>query len=281
VIRIRTAPGEAERALFVGVTRSGKTCLVQALLCELGSWVVFDSKRVGREWQDFAEARGAVVTENPADIRRHERVVFRVDLRSLQDREGWRREGTLGWLWTEALLSCFWRQSDDGSTVVDFNEAMHTLPASGGHPDARRLATQGAGMGLPVFVETQAPLYIDTVTMAQAEHCFAWALHHPKYRKELMDRRGVDCEVLAHLAGPKDPDVTRRHEFAHHFTGDPDWSLFEPIRLARGSYRVKPVTESERAISQEPPPDGDTVTLQPQEAAATVPAEWSRSAPTT
>ena len=270
-IQIRTAPGEAERVLVVGVTRSGKTTLVQALLGEVPSWVVLDSKRLGREWEDFAAQRGAVVSDNPADIRRHERVVFRVDVRSLHDRRGWQQRDTLGFLWTEALLSIFWRQADDASTVAVFDEAMHTLPSSGAHPEARRLSTQGAGMGIPVWLNTQAPLYVDTVSMAQAEHAFAFATHHPKYRAELSLRRGVDCELLAHLAGPRHPDASRRHEFAHHYTGEAEWTELAPLTLPGRQFSgLDSVTTSAPQASPAEPAESDMVTLQAQEGPATV-----------
>lgn len=261
-IQIRTAFGEAERVLFLGATRGGKTTLEQVLLRQLDSWVVFDSKRVGREWASFAAETGAVITQNPADIRRHERVVFQTDTRSLQDRPGWSRPGTLGYLWTEALLSVFWRQADDASTVAVFDEAMHTLPANGAHPEARRLFTQGAGMGLPCWLGSQAPLWIDTVAQSQSEHCFSFCLHHPGYRKELSSRRGVDCELLGLLAGPRHPDASRRREFAHHLTGDDFWTELAPLRLpGKPPAGVESVTTSEPQSSPAESPEADLVTL--------------------
>jgi hypothetical protein len=263
-IQIRTAPGEAERLLFVGVTRSGKTTLLQALLGQLSSWVVFDSKRLGREWEGFAEQHQAVVSQNPADIRRHERVVFQVDTRSLMDRPGWVRKETIGYIWTEALLSVFWRGSDDGTTVAVFDEAMHTLPVNP-HPEALRLQTQGAGLGLPGWTATQAPLFVSTVAMSQAEHCFAFATFHAGYRRELALRRGVDCELLGQLAGPKSDDVSRRYEFAHHYTGEETWTRFQPLQL--GGAR-RPVSEVDSGTIPEPQtvvPDPDNVTLTPVE----------------
>jgi hypothetical protein len=268
-LQIHTAPGEAERLLIIGVTRGGKTTLAQALLSQVDSWVVFDSKRLGREWAQFAEQYGAVVSQNPADIRRHERVVLEVDTRSLTDREGWRKPGTLGYIWTEALLSVFWRQSEDGTTVALFDEAMHTLPVNC-HWEALRLQTQGAGLGLPVWLETQAPLFVNTVAMSQAEHCFAFATFHAGYRKELAVRRGVDCELLGELAGPKSPDVSRRREFAHHYTGEEDWTRFEPLQLGRARDQVSEVDLGTVSDHEPVAPDPELVTLTPFEEPATL-----------
>jgi hypothetical protein len=268
-IQVHTVPGEAERVLIIGVTRGGKTTLGQALLGQLDSWVVFDSKRLGREWPDFAEQHRAVVSQNPADIRRHERVVLEVDTRSLLDRQGWTRQGSIGYIWTEALLSVFSRQSDDGTTVAVFDEAMHTLPVNC-HPEALRLQTQGAGLGIPAWIFTQAPLFINTVAMSQAEHCFAFATFHRGYRKELSLRRGVDCELLGQLAGPKSPDVPRRREFAHHYTGEETWTRFAPLQLGRGR-RQFPEVDLGTIDEPEPlAPEPDDVTLTPLEEPVTV-----------
>lgn len=268
-IQIRTAPGEAERLLIVGVTRGGKTTLGQALLGEQDSWVVFDSKRLGREWADFAEQHGAVVSQNPADIRRHERVVLQLDTRSLLDREGWRKPGSLGYIWTEVLLSVFWRQSEDGTTVAVFDEAMHTLPVNC-NPEALRLQTQGAGLGLPAWIFTQAPLFVNTVAMSQAEHCFAFATFHAGYRKELAVRRGVDCELLGELAGPKSPDVPRRREFAHHYTGEEGWTRFAPLQLGGARKEVSEVDLGTLSDQEPLAPEADNVTLTPLEEPATL-----------
>jgi hypothetical protein len=264
-IRIRTCGGQADRVLIVGNARGGKTELARALLGGHPSWVVFDSKRNPREWAEWGPALGAVVSQNPADIRRHERVVFQVDTRSLQDRAGWVREGRLGSVWTEALQSVFWRQEGvdlDVATVAVFDEMMHTLPINA-HPEARRMSTQGGGLGIPVWGLTQAPLWVDTVTMSQADHCFAFTMMHDGYRQELSLRRGVNCDLLRTLGGRDHPDPERRYEFAYHQLGSDAWTPMAPLEV--NSEGVNPVTLSEPENSEEAVDAPDIATLQSAE----------------
>jgi hypothetical protein len=250
-VDLLTARGEAQRALFFGVTRSGKTTLMQELLRPLRSVVIFDSKQVPQDWQSWGPAHGYVVTADPAEVRRRERVILEVDSRWLDDTQGWRRPGSLGWCWTEALGSALYRASDQGSTVVVFDEAMQTLPVGRCHPDARRLATTGAGMGLPVWLGSQAANWVDLVVLAMAEHCFAFATQNFETISVLSKRRGVDSRILATLHGPDptpdDPRGRRCHEFAYHFVGRGQWELFSPLRLATKS-RVREPAANTQAV---------------------------------
>lgn len=252
MLTLRTSRGSAERAAFIGVTRSGKTTLMRELAGALQSVVVMDSKQHPGDWIEWAAAHGWAVTRDPAAIRRYPRVVHLVDSRSIQDRAGWEKPGRLGFAWTEALGSCFYRAVGEGaSTLVIFDEGMHTM-ALNPHPDARRLATQGAALGLPVWIGTQAPNWIDTVALAQVEHVLAWSMQNVEHRKVLEKRRGLPCAVLAELAGPDDPRAARRHEFAHHQVGSDHWEPFAPIEF-RTTRTVR-----ERAA---PPPPPDNVRL--------------------
>lgn len=240
-VDIRTATGEGERALFIGNTQSGKTTLMQRLAAGLGSVVVMDSKGDSK-WLTFAEAHGYVVSGDPAEIRKSERVIFRVDTRSLVDREGWRRAGSAGHVWTDALDSCWWR-TDGGhapSTLVIFDEGFDTMPSSGGgHPQAQRIFTSGATQGLPAWLGGQLPIYIDKRAMSQAEHCFSFAQPISEYRDLIRLRRGVDSAVLATL------DASA-YEFAHHRLGSSSWTEFGGVPSAAFS----PPPELER----DPPP---------------------------
>jgi hypothetical protein len=238
LIDIRTAAPNAERVVFCGPPRVGKTTLAQGFLGAPGmdSVVVVDSKHDDTEWIPFARRFGYVVSGDVADIRRHPRVIHRVDYRSLADRRGWDNEGTAGWLWTEALHAIFERQH----TVVYFDEGMHTLPATA-HLEARRLSTQGASLGLPLWLGTQAPLHVDTVALNLAEHFFGFPTYSEAYRKGIAQLRGVDAELLAHLAVYKHRDGTPAGaEFAYHRQGAGGWEIFgriAPLNLRTTSGR--------------------------------------------
>jgi hypothetical protein len=195
---------------------SGKTTLMQSLLAPLHSVVIIDSKHNDADWLGFARTFCYAVSADPSDIRRHARVVFRVDAGALADVTGWRKPGAVGFSWTEALRSILWRQD----TVAVFDEAMHSLPSKAVHLDARRISTQGAGLGISAWFGTQAPLFVDTVALSQSEHMFAFASNVDEYLVAVRRLRGIDAELLRGLGS---------HEFAHHRKGDPGWAHFAPI----------------------------------------------------
>lgn len=248
-IELKTEPGKGQRATFLGHSRSGKTTLMQTLQAPMENVVVYDSKRV--DWDTpndvwpagFAATFDYLVTSNPEDIRRHPRVIFKVDTRSLGDRAGWSREGTMGWLWTRALEVTWSRHPEPGtgSTLVVFDEAMHTLPINS-HPDARRMFTQGSAVGLPAWLGTQAPLHVDTVALAESEHLFSFVQAIPEYRATLRQRRGVDAEVLATL---------ERYEYAHNRLGDQTWREFAPVPIVKNAPKSTPREIEETVATQD------------------------------
>lgn len=221
MIDIRTARGEGERAVFLGNTDSGKTFLIQQLAAPMQSVVVMDSKGDSM-WDSYAARHGYLVSGDPADIRRHARVIFRVDSRSLMDRAGWTKPGSAGHVWTDALASC-WFRSESGVTLVIFDEALDTLPSAGGaHPDARRIFTSGRTQGLPAWLGAQFPIYVDRRALGTAEHCFSFAQPMPEYRELIRQRRGVPADLLADLDA-------KAHEFAHHRLGESEWTEFSAV----------------------------------------------------
>jgi hypothetical protein len=239
---------------------SGKTTLMQSLLAPLRSVVVIDSKHNDADWVAFAQSFGYVISADPADIRRHERVVFRVDAGALADITGWRKPGAVGFSWTEALRSIIWRRD----TVAVFDEAMHSLPSTAVHLDARRISTQGAGLGLGAWFGTQAPLFVDTVALSQSEHMFAFASNVDEYLVSIRRLRGIDAELLRGLGS---------HEFAHHRKGDPGWAHFAPIEpvILRTRYANSDLSAT--------PPDLHTAALTESEAPGEAPPHVAQTAP--
>ena len=83
-------------------------------------------------------------------------------------------------------------------------------------------------------------------------------MFNPEYRRILRSRRGLDCELLAQLAGPDSTEVARRHEFAHHAAGSDHWDVFAPIVLPTTMRRRErargPKTQEDVRLTESPAP---------------------------
>jgi hypothetical protein len=202
--------------LLVGHKGSGKTVLLQQLLRGIPSAVVVDSKHDAHEWEPFCARNGYARTGDVDAISRWPRVVWLCPAAALLDRAGWRRPGSAGWVWTEALQRIGRRRN----TVVVLEEAMHTASSTAVHPELRRLVTQGRSQGVSVWAASQAVNHVDTVLLAEADHAIAFVQPLPEYRLLLRSRRGVDSEVLAGLPP---------HAFGHHLRGGTSWTLFRAL----------------------------------------------------
>lgn len=208
------APGE--RAVFIGPPRHGKSNLQGWLLETVSSAVVIDSKHHPAEWASWGPRHGYVVTSDPELISRHPKVVFQVDHRSLVDRQGWNKQGTYGYAWTDALSRIIAR----GNTVTLFDEAVQTLPAGSSHPQAQRIQTQGAGFGNGGWAGTQIGNRIDTLIPRLAEHAFCFRTLTGQDLDLIQRARSIDCEVLKTL---------ERYHFAYHRMGDTAWQVCAPV----------------------------------------------------
>jgi hypothetical protein len=178
-LNFRLAAGD--RAVFIGLPRSGKTNLIAALLGGVRSFVVIDSKRHPDEWAAWARANGMLVTADPAEINRrteqgalaNPRLIFQVSSRSLRDRGGWDHVGATGRVWNDALEAIAAR-GRRYSTVVIFDEVIQTLPAGASHPLAWELYEQGRAFGISCWAGTQIANNMETRVTRLAEHCFSF-----------------------------------------------------------------------------------------------------------
>jgi hypothetical protein len=212
------APGE--RAMFVGPPRHGKSNIIAWHLEPCRSFVVFDSKRHPDEWAKWAARHGWLVSEDPADISHHAKVVHQIDNRALTDRSGWSKPGRIGYRWTEALTRFIAR----GHTIGVFDETVQTLPAGAPHPQAARIFTQGAAFGSSAWCGTQIANRIETLIPRLSEHAFVFRLVGQEERARIASARAVNCDVLATLGGPNSEE-DRRFEFAYHRMGDDAWTV--------------------------------------------------------
>lgn len=229
--------------------------------CEsASSVVVFDPTNRTDEWPAFGLSHGFVVSDDPEAVRRHPRVILRVNQLWLEDRSGWRRPGTPGWNWARALTYAF----DRGNSYVVFEEAIQTLPALGPHPMARRILTQGRGNDLRSFVMLQGMIGVDTMGPRLAEHFVAFMTKHAGDLQAIYDNRRVDPTPLTQLAHLERGKLIAgaggsRKMFAYHRLGSDQWLLCDPLQnYFQGSKRT---TSRASARSEETTETGSSSSL--------------------
>jgi hypothetical protein len=223
----RLASGE--RAVFIGQPKSGKTNLQAALASGVRSFVVIDSKRHPDEWSAWARGQGILVTADPVEINRrgddgqlaNPRLIIQVTSRALGDREGWKRPGTNGYVWTE-ILEGLQARGRRFSTLVVFDEVIQSMPSGAAHPLAWELFTQGRAFGISCWAGSQIPNRMETLVIRLAEHCFSFWMGNRKDQQILSDARGIDCAVLSTL---------QTHHFAYHQNGAREWTICSPAPL--------------------------------------------------
>ena len=222
-----------ERAVFIGPPGFGKTNQICFLLqAGVESAVVLDSKRHPQEYAAWGPKHGYVVTDDPALISQHPRVVFQVDQRSLLDRGGWRSPGGAGWVWTDALQ----RIKARGQTVVVFDEVIQTLPAGAAHPEAVTIYTQGRAWGLSCWAGTQIPNRMETLVTRLAEHCFCFWCGNQKDQQLIGQLRSCEAYELGTLERPP----SARH-YAYHAIGTMEWLICPSVEniFSANSRRAK------------------------------------------
>ena len=210
---LQLEPGQP--CIVLGPQRCGKSNLIAFYLLELSSVVVFDSSHHPDEWAKFGPQHGYVVTSDPADIRRHPKVVYQVPMQALMDVGGWRKPGSTGDQWTQALQNVVKR----GNTATVFDEIVHQLPAGRPHPDAMVIYTQGAKYGLTPWAGSQFGNRVETATVRAATHCFCFAMN-PYDLGIVGQRRGCPTDSLAGLG---------KYEFGYHLTNTAMWQLGQPV----------------------------------------------------
>lgn len=241
--------GLADRAVFIGLPGWGKTTLVQQLLEPVQSAVVIDPKGDPQEWRAWGRRHGYTVTTDPRVIARlpgdpargpqpAAKVIWLVDSLWISDRGGWRRKGQPGYMWTDGLTRIYAR----GHTLAVFDDALTTLPAGVSHPSAKKIITAGRSTDVGAWIVAQAPLWLDTIALRVAEHCFAFTQPSEEWRAKLSSDRGLDCSELATL---------EQFEFAYHRHGRKAWELCQPISRRGLRAPRTPVTNTDQAAAQD------------------------------
>jgi hypothetical protein len=203
------------RAAMIGRPNSGKSTLQRALVHDAPGVLVYDTS----EEQGWQSMPGYQVVADPR-LLTEARAVLRVDVEWLRDREGWTKPGTPGWNWTLALRV----PMDRGDTVLVYDEALMTLPSSGGHDGAHRQQQVGRRRRVTVLVGTQLANNIDTRVLRLCEHLFAFQTINFTDWQAIREARGIDGQVLR---------VLRPNEFAYHHAREHAWRVFRPIDPTR------------------------------------------------
>jgi len=250
-LNFRLAAGD--RAVFIGLPRSGKTNLIAALLQGVRSFVVIDSKRHPDEWATWAKRNGVLVTSDPAEIDRrgdqgaiaNPRIIVQVTSRALRDRGHWganNGDGP-GGTWTK-ILEAIIARGRRYSTVVVFDEVIQTLPAGASHPLAWEIYEQGRAFGVSCWAGSQIANRMDTLVIRLAEHCFAFWMGNRKEQQLLAEARGLDCALLASL---------EQHHFAYQQVGPrSQWTVCQPVPYVLSKQSVRP---QKRDVVSEPEPE--------------------------
>jgi hypothetical protein len=262
-LNFRLAAGD--RAVFIGLPRSGKTNLIAALLQGVKSFVVIDSKRHPDEWAAWAKTKGILVTSDPTEINRrgdegglaNPGIVIQVTSRALRDRGGWTHPGATGHVWTQ-ILEAIVARGRRYSTLVVFDEVIQTLPSGSSHPLAWEIYEQGRAFGVSCWAGSQIANRMDTLVIRLAEHCFAFWMGNRKEQQLLTEARGVDCSVLASL---------EQHHFAYQQVGPrSEWTICQPaplvLKAAPGKRNISssPEKRHQEQGSQLPEQDRQPVT---------------------
>ncbi len=230
-MEIPIKPGD--QVFIRGDKGAGKSVLCMALAGDQ-SLVVLDPKGE-EEWLNYAASHGMVVTRDPADVRRHPRVLVLVDQLWLDDREGWKTGKGPGAVWTQVLDAAWYRRN----TIVVFEEAIQTLPSSGANPRARRILTQGRIPRLTSLIPIQVTNWVDTLGPKLAGHYISFRCTDEEELTTIRRARSCDASVLKTLG---------EHDFAYHARGAQSWIVCPALPKALVDDLTKKVSRVKKGV---------------------------------
>lgn len=181
------APGPTDRALFVGMTGSGKTTLARRLLAPWQYVVAIDGKST-LHWPGWSRQTSIerAVKLNPAT---NPRIIVAPSHAELQD--------------GPSLSLLFTWLYERRNTLVYIDEIYSIASGSSADsiPDSLlAILTRGRERRTPLWGATQRPMFIPTVFLSEAEHAYLFRLQAPQDRKKVGDFYGIEPELLNGLA---------------------------------------------------------------------------------
>jgi energy-coupling factor transporter ATP-binding protein EcfA2 len=179
----------SHRAVFIGMTGTGKTELAKAIVPQYPYLVVLD----GKAELDLPNARYAHSPEDFGKIpfRPYEPIIYQPDT------QFWDRDS-----WDQVFMSCYLRKNhtiyvDEIYCVVENNVAPRMYLAC---------VTRGRSRNIRTISGSQRPVWIPKVVLTEAEHHVLFTLQNPDDRKIMAGYMGE--KVLL--------DLTDEHSFYYY-----------------------------------------------------------------
>lgn len=177
-------PAASDRALFVGMTGSGKTTLARALLASRAYVVVLDGKGTVRwpGWKRVTTLAAAAALDPVA----HPRIIYAPSAGELADDE--LAEGFYAWVYERRNTLLYIDEIYSVALGADLPFWLHAL------------LTRGRERGCPVWGATQRPMFVPMAFLTEAEHAYLFRLQAPQDRKKVADFYGIAADDLHGLA---------------------------------------------------------------------------------
>lgn len=193
-------PRKTDRALFVGMTGSGKTTLAQILLRSRGYVVAVDFKGL-LKWPGYEVHTGIGSLARA----KAPRLIYRPNYDEIRNEEI--QEQVWEWLYRRGNTTVY---VDETAAVTEGNVYPFYYGAC---------LMRGREHGIELWSATQRPARIPSIVLSESEHVFAFRLRLPQDRERVEALTMIERESIA---------VLPKHEFLY---APQDGDIVGPLRL--------------------------------------------------